>query len=216
MEFCQSQRSRFDPIEAAPIQMDRSDAEGVKDGDADTGKNQVLSFLGYNSKLFKTAFYGSMIGAILLGAIYTGFSLLAAFHGGALESVEKGELLARITLNILGPQGGLLVCLTITLVCLTTAIALISSFADFIRNEVFQNKLGYEMVLASSLLLTFFVSIFDFSAISSFLEPILEICYPGLILLTGLNLAYRLKNFRPVKLPVYMVFSLSLLFHFLR
>ena len=47
LEFCQSQRSRFDPLEAAPIQMDRSDAEEVKDGDADTGKNQVLSFLGY-------------------------------------------------------------------------------------------------------------------------------------------------------------------------
>ena len=42
LEFCQSQRSRFDLLEAAPIQMDRSDAEGVKDGDADTGKNQVL------------------------------------------------------------------------------------------------------------------------------------------------------------------------------
>ncbi|MCB1084642.1 MAG: hypothetical protein KDK60_00915 [Chlamydiia bacterium] len=52
MEFCQSQRSRFDLLEAAPIQMDRSDAEGVKDGDADTGKNQVLSFLGYNLSLF--------------------------------------------------------------------------------------------------------------------------------------------------------------------
>ena len=47
LEFCQSQRPRFKPIEAAPIQLDRSDGEGVKDGDADAGKNQFLSLLGY-------------------------------------------------------------------------------------------------------------------------------------------------------------------------
>ncbi|MCB1106529.1 MAG: hypothetical protein KDK76_00360 [Chlamydiia bacterium] len=39
----QSQRLRFDPIEAASYPTDRSDADRVKDRDADTGKNQVLT-----------------------------------------------------------------------------------------------------------------------------------------------------------------------------
>ncbi|MCB1081818.1 MAG: hypothetical protein KDK63_01595 [Chlamydiia bacterium] len=47
LEFCQSQRSRFNPIEAAPIQVDRCDAEGVKDGDVGEGKNQLLELFGY-------------------------------------------------------------------------------------------------------------------------------------------------------------------------
>ncbi|MCB1107866.1 MAG: hypothetical protein KDK76_07210 [Chlamydiia bacterium] len=39
----QSQRLRFDPIEAASYPRDRSDADRVKDQDGDTGKNQVLN-----------------------------------------------------------------------------------------------------------------------------------------------------------------------------
>ena len=50
LEFCQSQRSRFDLLEAAPIRGDRSDAEEVKDGDADAEKNHLLSSLGYKIK----------------------------------------------------------------------------------------------------------------------------------------------------------------------
>ena len=39
----QSQRLRFAPIEAASYPRDRSDADRVKDQDADTGKNKVLN-----------------------------------------------------------------------------------------------------------------------------------------------------------------------------
>ncbi len=41
------EKIRFDSIEAAPIQMDRSDGKGVKDGDVDAGKNQLLNLFGY-------------------------------------------------------------------------------------------------------------------------------------------------------------------------
>ena len=51
LEFCQSGRSRFNPIEAAPIQVDRCDAEGVKGGDAHEGKNQLLNLFGYITPL---------------------------------------------------------------------------------------------------------------------------------------------------------------------
>ena len=47
LEFCHSQSPRFDPIEAASYPADRSDAEGSKDWDADTGKNQFLGLCGY-------------------------------------------------------------------------------------------------------------------------------------------------------------------------
>lgn len=40
LEFCQNQHSRFSPIEAASYPGDRSDAERVKDRDADAGKTK--------------------------------------------------------------------------------------------------------------------------------------------------------------------------------
>lgn len=160
------------------------------------------------------ALRASIVGAFLLTAIYVGFSYLAAFHGNQLMISAKDELLAAITMRIAGAQAGLLVCITIALACLTTAIALISAFADFIQTELFKGKISYEMTLLSTLLLTFFISTFEFTGISAFLGPILQICYPGLIVLTVLNIAYSLKDFKPVKLPVFFVFVLSAYLYF--
>lgn len=155
------------------------------------------------------ALKASVVGAFLLAAIYVGFSYLAAFHGSHLASQGKDELLGAITMRIAGPYAGILVCMTIALACLTTAIALISAFTDFMQTEVFKEKISYELLLIASLLLTFFVSTFEFTAISAFLGPILQICYPGLIVLTFLNIAYCLKNVQPIKLPVFSTFAVS-------
>jgi branched-chain amino acid:cation transporter, LIVCS family len=161
-----------------------------------------------------TAFRASMIGAFLLSVIYIGFSYLAAMHGNDIATGSKDELLRAIAMRLTGEHAGILVCLTIALACLTTAIALISAFTDFVQKEVFQEKISYEMTLIGALLITFFVSTFEFTGISIFLDPIMQICYPGLIVLTILNIAYQLKNFKPIKLPVFSAFALSVLAYF--
>ncbi len=160
------------------------------------------------------ALRASIVGACLLSAIYVGFSYLAAFHGAELSVNGKDELLGAITMKIAGAHAGILVCFTIALACLTTAIALISAFTDFIQREVFMEKVSYEITLVGSLLLTFFVATFEFTGISAFLGPVLQICYPGLIVLTLLNVAYRLTNFQPLKFPVFFSFALSSLYYF--
>lgn len=139
----------------------------------------------------------SAIGAALLGLIYVGFSLLASLHASSLQEIPAEELLAKIALNILGPQAGIVVCLTVVLACLTTAVALITAFAGFIHQELLQGKGNYSWILALSLIATYLVACFEFRGISQFLAPILEICYPFLILLTTYNLIerlYRLKG----------------------
>jgi LIVCS family branched-chain amino acid:cation transporter len=156
-----------------------------------------------------TALRASIVGAFLLSVIYIGFSYLAAFHGSDLATHGKDELLTAITMKIAGTNAGVLVCMTIALACLTTAIALISAFTDFVQKEVFNQKISYELTLTGALLLTFFISTFEFTGISTFLGPILQVCYPGLIVLTVLNIAYRLKNFKPIKIPVFATFALS-------
>lgn len=169
-----------------------------------------------SNKGMRTAMRASIVGACLLAAVYAGFSYLAAFHGGHLESTGKDALLAAITLKIAGPYAGLLVCVTIAFACLTTAIALISAFADFVQKEVFKEKVSYGITLIGSLIATFFVSTFEFTGISAFLGPILQISYPGLIVLTLLNIAYCLKKFKPVKVPVFCAFALSTFFYFIQ
>lgn len=140
------------------------------------------------------AFRASLVGAFLLGLIYIGFSTLAAFHGAGLNISGKDELLYALTLKIAGPYAGLLICVTVALACLTTAIALITAFTDYLQKEVFKERVGYRTLLIFSLIVTFFVSTFEFRGISAFLSPILEFCYPGLIALTIVNLIYGLKK----------------------
>lgn len=91
-------------------------------------------------------------------------------------------------MKVMGPSAGSLVCLTIILACLTTAIALISAFTDFIQRVLLKGAISYEVCLTLSLAMTFVMSTFEFSGISSFLGPILEVCYPGLIALTAINI----------------------------
>ena len=99
-------------------------------------------------------------------------------------------------MKIAGPFGSILVCATVTLACFTTAIALITAFTEFIQKEVFKEKVSYPIILGSSLILTFFISTFEFTGISAFLSPILKLCYPGLILLTIVNIWSKLKERR--------------------
>lgn len=175
--------------------------------------SSILNSLRKHTNYISTALRASVVGAVLLAIIYIGFSYLAAMHGAEFGLIGKDELLSAITLKIAGKNAGLLVCITIAFACLTTAIALISSFADFFQKEVFKEKISYRTTLVGSLLVTFFISTFEFSGISAYLGPLLEICYPGLIILTFLNIAYRLKNFKPIKIPVFVAFGLSLLFY---
>ena len=164
--------------------------------------------------LLARAIKSSLIGAVLLAVTYIGFSFIASFHGHSLDISGKDELLGAITLKIIGPSAGLLVCFTIALACLTTAIALSAVFAEFLQKSVFIN-ISYHTALISSLIVTFFVSTFEFTGISNFLGPILQICYPALIALTFLNIAHILWRWKIVKTPVFLIFAATLVGYFL-
>lgn len=175
----------------------------------------ILKLRKQNECVKPTAYRASIIGSSLLAIIYIGFSFLASNHGFQFASLNKDELLAAITLKIAGKHGGFLVCFAIALACLTTAIALISAFADFIQSEVFQGRGSYKIILALSLFATFLISTLEFSGISQFLGPILEICYPGLIVLTLLNIFHRTIGLQTIKLPVFFTFVISTILYFL-
>lgn len=160
--------------------------------------------------LIKTTLKASIIGAILLGATYVGFSYVASFHSLALTSVPSDELISMIAAHVLGPYASIVACLAVAFACLTTTIALAAVFAEFINEDIFFDKLGYIPALIITLVITYFVSTLNFKGIAAFLEPILVVCYPALIVLTLLNIAYKLFGFKPIKIPVLIVFLISL------
>jgi LIVCS family branched-chain amino acid:cation transporter len=151
----------------------------------------VISSLGDSDKdqnLNHFVFTASVIGGSLLAVVYIGFCYLAYLYAPQLAGVANDQLLGAIAILILGPYAGIIVGLTVTFACLTTAIALIAAFASFIEKEIFRGKVGYVPILIVSLLVTFLVTTLEFQGIARLLNPVLKVCYPALILLTFYNL----------------------------
>jgi LIVCS family branched-chain amino acid:cation transporter len=161
------------------------------------------------------SFKASGIGIGLLAAIYVGFSYVAAHYSASLALVPPDELIATVAVQVLGEYAGIVVCSAVSLACLTTAIALSSVFADFIHKDISYGKISYPLALIGTLTATYFISTLNFKGIVMMLAPILQLCYPALIALSIVNILHKLYHFQPVKVPVFIVFGLSVLGYFL-
>lgn len=161
--------------------------------------------------IIKLALKASCIGAFLLAVVYVGFCLVAANLSPTLTEVSQDRLLGAIALEVLGPYAGIVASVAVALACLTTAIALTNVFAEYLHNEIFRGRVGYLPSLVVTLLITFVMSTLEFTGIVKFLAPILSTCYPALIVLSIVNICYKLYDFKPVKTPVFIAFALTLL-----
>jgi len=142
--------------------------------------------------LLNSMLKASAISGLLLAIIYVGLSFLAAHYSASLSHISQDLLLSTIAVHVLGPYAGAIVCAAVLLSCLTTAIALAAVFSDFVHEEVFKGKWSYKGLLGLTLGISFFFSTLEFSGIVRLLAPILEVCYPGLIVMTVLNLMAKL------------------------
>ena len=118
-------------------------------------------------------------------------------------------MIATISTHVLGAYGGIVVCLAVAFACLTTSIALSTVFAEFVHTDITQGKVSYVPALLLTLAVTFFVSTLNFTGIAAMLAPILQLCYPALIVLSVVNILYKLIAFKPVKIPVLATFAFS-------
>lgn len=157
----------------------------------------------------------AFIGAILLAAVYIGFSFAAAKYSDYLSKIPQDEMLGALALKMLGPTGGIVAVIAVTLACLTTAIALAAVFAEFMHKDITLSKLSYNSCLLISLVVTFLLSTLHFGGIMEFLGPILIICYPALIVLSFVNLLNKLWGFQHIKTPVAVTFVLTLMSYFI-
>lgn len=144
--------------------------------------------------LFKKAITASLIGALLLSLTYLGFAHLSAKHAGELIGVSKEMLLNEIMVKLMGSNAAFMVAVVVSLACLTTAMALLAVFVEFLKNEVKLSFIKEGHLLIGSIAITAMIARLEFTGISKMLTPILSCLYPVLIALTAFHILEHLLN----------------------
>lgn len=150
---------------------------------------------GNERKLFKVMLKASGVGAFLMGTIYIGFSFLAAHYSDQLVGVKPEVLFNTLAWKVIGPLGGAFTCICVLVSCLATTIALTAVFSDFVHKEICKERFDYRIWVIVTLGITFSFCFVGFSGIVKMLAPVLQICYPALIMLTLFNISHKMFNF---------------------
>jgi branched-chain amino acid:cation transporter, LIVCS family len=157
-------------------------------------------------KLAKIMLIAGLIGGSLLALIYVGMAYLGAFHGQDFVSLSTDEKFIETIRRVMGDRGALFISITILVACLSTMIALATVVSEYLRTEIFNNRIPYLYALVLVLGVTSVMARFKLDTLLAFYVPVMDITYPLLIVLTVCNLAYKLFDFKPVKLPVLITF----------
>ena len=151
--------------------------------------------------VIKAALGPSIFGAILLSIVYLGFVYLGAHYAHLAEDIPGELILPAIANHLLGPNGALLIAIIIIFSCLTTAVALNSIYANYLCSFKIIGQKRFPIILFVTTSLAFTISLLDFDGIATILGPLLEISYPGLIVLTILSICT--KRFKPIKMIAF-------------
>lgn len=136
----------------------------------------------------KKALFSGLIGMGILALVYLVIIYLAARNSSELSHLAKDQLLPFISKQFLGVRFSIIPVVAIILACLTTSVAMLSVFSDFVKeNYLSSDKTGTLSVLLG-VLLTYILSLFTFDGLMVVTTPILEVSCPLLVLLTLYNL----------------------------
>lgn len=163
-----------------------------------------------HSEVIVTICKAGALGASLLGLVYAGFVLVASWQAQACLEVAPGQLLSTLASLLLGAGGGILASITLTVACLTTAIALTTVFSDYMSKELLGNKISYKAALLTTLGIACVFANFGFEGIMKVVAPAIEVCYPALIVLSITNIIYKLGKLDLGSAPFYLTLFVSL------
>lgn len=165
--------------------------------------------------LMKKMVFSSLIAGALLFLTYVGLCLISARHGASIDPAQPQEqMLSTIAVRLLGPAGGCIAKMAVVLACLTTMMTLVAIFADYLQKDLCKKKISSPLAVVVTLAITTLFANLGFGGIAAFLGPIVQIVYPGLILLTLLNIFHSLYGYRLVKWPVFLTFGATAVHYF--
>ena len=133
-----------------------------------------------------------IIAAVGLTIVYAGLTYIGASFGGIelVAGAEKTDLLVKISINLLGKIGYLILAICVAGACLTTSIGLIVTVAEYFSSFM---KISYEKLVVITTIIGFLFAIFGVNKIVIISVPILVFLYPMSIALIILNF-FRVKN----------------------
>lgn len=132
------------------------------------------------------------IAAIGLCFVYGGLLFIGATTSNLnLGNMERIELLLYICNQQLGVFGKILICIAMTLACLTTAIGLTTTVGEFF-GDMLKDKtngiMSYDLIIIISTVFSAFFAVVGVEKILKISAPILSAIYPVAIVLIFLNL----------------------------
>ena len=151
----------------------------------------------------------------LLATIYAGLSFIGA-HKFGLQGIHNPATLTMAIASRILPSWMLLpLCLLVFLAITSTAISLTTISADFLREDIFSERISHGQALWMTIITTGLAAHGGLHLMLIIEKLFVSIAYPPLIVLTVCNILYKTTGFRHVKGPFWTAFALSLGYYFL-
>lgn len=179
-------------------------------------KNTIGGRVGFNrNRLAMIGLKAGALGVSLLALVYIGMSILSMYHGHGLDA--SGDLFRLLAFKVLGTGGALIIGTAVLMACFSTSIALGAVVGEYFQLSIFNRKIGYELSLLIVLLLCVPLSTFGLDRVLELTGgPLVYIGYTSIIALTFCNIAYKLFNFKPIKIPVAATFIIATISYYMR
>lgn len=178
--------------EIQPVQTDHVFQEGIRSGYQTMDVLGVAAFSiiildsavvkgytdpGKSSALLAWASIGAVV---MLGLVYGGLTYLGATSTSLGTDLSQAGLLVAIAESVLGDAGKILLSVIVALACVTTAVALVSSAADFF-SRLFNNRISYRALLVIDCVIGALICDIGLDNIIRFADPVLGVVYPPFI-----------------------------------
>ena len=138
---------------------------------------------------FKVVAGASAVAGLALLVVYLGLTYLGVTTSRFFDlSVQRTFLMVSIVRNLLGTPGVWLFSLIVALACITTAVALVSSAADYFSSLL---KLSYVKMVLAVCGFSALAANFGLDTIVSIAAPILNVVYPPTLVVVLFSFAEK-------------------------
>lgn len=131
-----------------------------------------------------TTLKGAALGIVLLTSLYVFLIAAASLHNDILIGQSGIDLVSILAKHTLGSRFGLIAGVAVALACLTTGIALVMAFSEFIQAHILPQRYSY-LALIISLVSVFLTSLLEFNGIMAIISPMMKLVYPLILVVVG-------------------------------
>lgn len=142
----------------------------------------------------KKTLQGGIIAVCLLATFYAALMASSAVHSESLQGLSGEMLVSALGRITLGDTFGSISSIAVTFACITTEIALVLVFADFLAYHL-PHKHSKKASIIITLTIVWLMSLLPFEGIMAIVAPAMKVIYPVLFLLVIRILWIKRANF---------------------